>query len=569
MDQNGEDTKDTENVPVEETCRDGREIRGQKRPLDETLKTNEDDDEENFDGTFPPGVQAFCNGNTATVTFESIEPRICLIGRARLKCLDGAMQILGHSLKSCDDGDDKDPVVTSPFWSSWATFQAETVPTKIQLTSIRGTPSFRLVSPTRPTIIPPSWRTTVDQLVEEFSQPRAYSTRDSLEEDSTFQHPKQQILICGAKSVGKSTFLRYMTNRFLSSQIDQVAILDADVGQPECAPPGVIQLSLQQKPLLQPPYLNLLQPNKIIASTFYGSVTSKVDPTRYMEAVQSMITQYKEYVSKSQTPIPLIINMDGWIRGVGYQILSALITNIEPSHVCQVLGESKSQIFELSEVIPKEGTTLFFLEACTKLGVIPRHIPSSTLRTLRMATYFGPHLAKLWDTLDFLPAKQLQTGWVDKHCTLAQHLAQERPYCVPFESVRYWFIGSDRQDLVKEHQVLQAMHGSIVALCNSTQNCLGLGLVRAIDWKSRLFYVVTPANEGDLTSITNLVGGNLPLPIPFYFRGVYAESFPYLTMPVVSDASSKVALGSEPMKSRNNIGRRSLVGPSGTADASK
>jgi polynucleotide 5'-hydroxyl-kinase GRC3/NOL9 len=349
-----------------------------------------------------------------------------------------------------------------------------------------------------------------------------------------------------------------MTNRLLSSQIDQVAILDADVGQPECSPPGVLRLSLQSKPLLQPPYWNLCAPVETVASVYYGAVTSKVDPTRYMESVQYLMQQYQEYVSNSPTPIPLIINMDGWIRGIGYQILTALIANLQPSHVCQLLGETRSQVFELSDVIPKEGTTLFFLDSCTKHGVIPRHIPSSTLRTLRLATYFGPHLAELWDSLDFLPAKQMQTGWIDKHCTLAQYLAQERPYCVPFEAVQYSFIGSDRQDLVHENQILQALNGSIVALCTSTNNCLGLGLVRSIDWNRRLFYILTPVL--DLTEATKLVGGNLPLPLSLMFRGVYAESSPYLAMPRVMDGTTK-ALGSDPMKSRNNIGRRSLVAP--------
>jgi hypothetical protein len=77
-------------------------------------------------------------------------------------------------------------------------------------------------------------------------------------------------------------------------------------------------------------------------------------------------------------------------------------------------------------------------------------------------------------------------------------------------------------------------------------------------------------------NVTTLVGGNIPLPLPFLFRGAYAESFPYLasTENNMADASSggngkdpsnsgvrnNKILGSEPMKSRNNIGRRGFGG---------
>jgi polynucleotide 5'-hydroxyl-kinase GRC3/NOL9 len=264
----------------------------------------------------------------------------------------------------------------------------------------------------------------------------------------------------------------------------------------------------------------------------------------------------------------LILNMDGWVKGIGYQVLTALITNLEPSHVCQILGETKGKIFDLSHVINPDATTLFFLDACTKHVATPVSIPPSTLRTLRLGTYFGPHLVELWDTLDFLPAKRLQTGWVDPECTLARYLARERPYCVPFDAVQYYFLGADRQDLhSEEERILQALNGSIVALCTSTKNseaatstdCLGLGLVRSIDWRRRLFFLLTPVPPTYLPRVTALVGGNLPLPVPFVFRGVAAESFPYLSMKVVE---SDGALGTEPMKSRNNIARRgNIAGP--------
>jgi len=65
-------------------------------------------------------------------------------------------------------------------------------------------------------------------------------------------------------------------------------------------------------------------------------------------------------------------------------------------------------------------------------------------------------------------------------------------------------------------------------------------------------------NSSSLWLVKALVGGSLSLPLAMLYRGVYAESFPYLTT-LPPDSGSAVILGSEPMKSRNNITRRGLA----------
>ena len=216
-------------------------------------------------------------------------------------------------------------------------------------------------------------------------------------------------------------------------------------------------------------------------------------------------------------------------------------------------------------------------------------IPSSTLRTIRLCAYFGPQLFELWDQLDFLPAKQLQTGWSgDDECLLARTLAHERPYCVPFEAMDYIHSNTDihtdlvhlpssAQDTPSRTLILQALNGSIVGLCTERQeDCVGLGIVRSIDWERELLFVLTPISTDMLPRVTGMVGGNIPLPPPMVFRGVYAESFPYLmtmSSPTTTNgigynthrdegnkSQSHKILGSEPMKSRNNISRRGFAG---------
>lgn len=361
---------------------------------------------------------------------------LCLGGRANVKCIQGSVEVLGYTLTAGEQ-----TYVTSPCWNSWLTFYPIFTSSHhtdhssfsssiiIKFTSIRGTPSFKLVVTTitsspsscHPTIIPPCWKEASDKIIQDcFYQKRQEQEQERRQQNSNVpsvsssaafdeksfadkdtntknnhRHPIQRIVICGAKGVGKSTMLRYLTNRMLSpsssitssssctddpnTSFSEVMILDADVGQPELVPPGILGLSIVRRPLLQPPYCNIMPTSddddnddedksrndkksacgtETISSIFYGAYTSKVDPSRYIANVQSLLEEYKRYCNEKKkhnndtttTTIPLLINMDGWIRSIGYHILTTLIKDtIQPSHICQLVGANRDTQFHLAE----------------------------------------------------------------------------------------------------------------------------------------------------------------------------------------------------------------------------
>lgn len=652
------------------------------------------------------------------------ELRVCLVGRAKIHVIEGSAEILGHSLEprinNKSDDDTSVPVsgvvVTSPYWSSWMTIEAnpKSLPCKIVLDCIRGPETFRMMPPKRPIVLPHSWRTCADAVVQDFCFSssnvnrfgRSAAMADSLEDYDPGHRNSDDVrricMITGAKGVGKSTLLRYLTNRILSASssrsddngweddqnytngIEEVAILDTDLGQPELAPPGLLRLSIVRKPLLQPPYWNLVGETivddeekwngegddrndeqqgvfhgpqqqqqhrpvddedddgeegkddvEVVSTVYFGASTSKVDPARYIEAVQFLMGKYETEVVHSGTlPIPLLINMDGWVKGFGYQILTALINSLGPTHLVQILGDTPGQTFDLPPTVfgstsddgaePTDFATtespdetfppkVCQLQACQILpGASLCRIPAFTMRNFRWATYFLPNELQTFDAWDFASAKDLQTGWIvatnsektstvprwwhatnesdddDEErivseliddCRLAHALARERPYIVPMEAVDAFVIGSDYEDYLRVpagetdndvidriyNRIYRALNGCIVALCTNTltMESLGYGILRSIDWEQRLLYILVPPtvvagtkNPSLLLSrVKALVGGNQPLPLAMLYRGVSSESFPYL-----DDRSQQhsAILGSEPMKSRNSIGRRGL-----------
>lgn len=69
-------------------------------------------------------------------------------------------------------------------------------------------------------------------------------------------------MLCGGKGVGKSTMLRFLVNRLLSSGKEEVLLIDFDPGQNEVTVPGCLSLSIIRKPLLGPNFTHLQNPEK-------------------------------------------------------------------------------------------------------------------------------------------------------------------------------------------------------------------------------------------------------------------------------------------------------------------
>ena len=571
---------------------------------------------------------------SATVTFSNVNnhdddnekrPHIlcCIQGRALVRCLssDGSEEskvtVMGYQLKAGDCS----VAVDSPSWNSLLTIETTTTTTtavQVQISSLRPRnnciTSFQLLSPQEArsiTRIPTSWSSALDTILQDWTTTASSHQASSMDDSDRFAEEvnsqvttttPNSILICGTRRVGKSTCLRYDTNRLLSSSsfsCHQVAILDADVGQPELAPPGMLSLKLVSQPLLAPPYEQVRQQQVIssggegeseqsrsttttIAQVFFGSVTTRSDPMRFLSNVQQLLEAYRHYIrSNNENNIPVLVNMDGWVQGMGFQLLTSILQEVRPSHILQLVGSS-SKSFDLSSSVHKEDTTsrLLMLESAitTHLTeaqqdqVDPEHrvlaasIKPGTLREVRLGAYFCANLEGLWDD-DF--QLHQQEGWIAGHedgVVVGQHLAADHPYCVPMEAVRLEILGEDHGDIQSEERAWDAVNASIVGLHSSRDNnCLGLGLVRSIDRIRRLFYILTPVPADQLQDVDTLLLGNLETPKQFYFRGIEAESFPYLVFDKrnnnkdSSKGGAAPILGSDPMHSRNSVGRKSLM----------
>ncbi|XP_075223814.1 polynucleotide 5'-hydroxyl-kinase nol9-like isoform X2 [Lycorma delicatula] len=94
-----------------------------------------------------------------------------------------------------------------------------------------------------------------------------------------------RTILCGGSGVGKSTLLRYLVNRSLSSW-DKVLVIDFDPGQSEFTVPGCVSAFLINTPLLGPNFTHISNP---LRSFFYGSVDVIHNLKFYFICIQNVI----------------------------------------------------------------------------------------------------------------------------------------------------------------------------------------------------------------------------------------------------------------------------------------
>ncbi|XP_074831887.1 polynucleotide 5'-hydroxyl-kinase NOL9 isoform X2 [Carettochelys insculpta] len=383
------------------------------------------------------------------------------------------------------------------------------------------------------------------------------------------------ILVCGPKSIGKSTFNRYLINLLLNN-LPCVEYMECDLGQTEFTPPGCVSLINVSEPCLGPPFTHQRMPHKMV---YYGEASCDQDTERYIDTVKYVFNSYKKEV-------PLIINTMGWVKGVGLLLLTDIIRLLAPSHIVQISvedfkdmphftpeyvnlaaglhtkgrlqGKCKSMdVSGMEDWKQYEGESdLYTSTPGHKLLCVQPEFPgagnagearvhSGILRDVAILGYLG-QLQPL-ETRSVLPLHSLI------------------PYQVPFNSVALRVIHTD---VVPTH-IMYSVNASWVGLCRIldevrcqtdgpillTQtpvcDCLGFGIIRGVDMERKLYHILTPVPPENLRLVNCLLLGNIAIPdCVFTNQGTEGE-IPYVTSEYNYDI-----LGAGKLKMKKHLKRR-------------
>ncbi len=550
---------------------------------------------------------------TNVITFDSsknLRPqRLAINGRAKVEVIEGEIDILGYRLSSSSSK--TSVTIDSPSWMSAICIEPlqlqnmddsldkdppkqTTITPTIQISSLStDICTYEISSPleTRSITITEKWKSISTEIIENNTEDPGQS--------------KSKILVCGAKSTGKSTYVRYLVNRQLSganpaengTTLRKIAILDCDVGQPEFSTPGIVSLTVVSQPILSPPHAHIVTSNnnedafslakKHERCYFYGFTTSKANPVRYMKCIKSLLKDIDELYKESGF-CGLVVNTDGWVKGMGFEVLSTLIDAVEPNHIVQILGGTKAKFFDLAphvkenrkiHVVELAGGKIYdpFSPTSPPLSRAPSlasmqslqdqsmtdlslpdnltSIASSETRNLRFVTYFlGGYEAFLSSGATFDSG-----GICDDNSNIALKLSMMKPYMVPFDSIHCSVLNEDGRECgVNDDTWYHELNASIVSLCGSDSSsdrirtCYGLGFVRSIDVSRRIIYVLTPVDAITLQmNVKAMVKGQFQLPSEGLYCGFLSESFSFMSFD-----GTLVGIGNELMKPKNAGSRR-------------
>ncbi|GAA5810990.1 hypothetical protein MFLAVUS_004419 [Mucor flavus] len=433
--------------------------------------------------------------------------------------------------------------------------------------------------------------------VKAFKEESSWDSRTNmaLQNASSRERPVVSV-VCGAKDMGKSTFCRYFINRLLA-KYKKVAYIETDVGQSEFTPSGLLSLHYVDQPLLGPAYTHQhIEPER---SFFFGSTSPRSDPDYYLECINELVDHWKQDQEKVQIEeeaewIPLIVNTQGWVSGVGYNLLISQIQKIEPTDIFSMrhhiydyknlphtfnmdIMPVSNEVFK----IEKEAPSLHYLDCVLQDASVVTYMDSFTAiqqRDITLASYFH------------------QVGMGQQEWDFSKHMVERIPYVIDWRKNlnAVWVVYEE----VKMSELLYALNGSVVGLLgdvidykkqNGAKNavinndtftppkylntqdqpaplprvttCYGLGIVRAIDPSKHALLLLTPVPTNTLEKVSSIIKGELQLPLwmmlgPKLEKATEVAGVPWTNVPYITQETTEGA-GANALRVRRNLLRRS------------
>lgn len=384
--------------------------------------------------------------------------------------------------------------------------------------------------------------------------------------------PRDVILVCGATNCGKSTLIHHMINRYLSDNSGHLRrkalYLECDPGQTEFAPSGILSLITIDKKVLSTPGFKfistdhsvvLTQPRKIVSKIF-GTTSPSENTFTYMSLIKDLINEAKLFNHESDLRMPLFINTMGWIEDLGLELLMKIIQLADPTHVIRI--ESPSEYIEKNyNFLRNEGMVLIGKTKKNKYSnpKLPEDIPLLVMssRTIQFKLWLAFHCVNefslnspyknsafrreinqlayvthsFWPEISFLPffmnfTAKLPLGNLFVHCVGNPNICSSSVY--DLLNASWVILGNispaevakmDPASVSQSPEQLKLIHHELI-----NGNCLGCGVVRAVDLSEQCMHILMPKALGSYGDTINLIVLPDLISIP---SGLMSEQFLY------------------------------------------
>ncbi|KAL7423073.1 Polynucleotide 5'-hydroxyl-kinase grc3 [Cryptotrichosporon argae] len=255
--------------------------------------------------------------------------------------------------------------------------------------------------PVYPHVEPPSWAAALASLADPAAaDDDAYGAYDAPDRAPA-------VLVKGPKRSGKSSLGRAAVNALLETHA-RVAWLECDLGQGEFGPGGSVGLWILDRAVLGPPFTHPRLPERAV---YLGELSPQSCPDAYLSALRTLHDHYMYAIETSGGGggVPLVVNTQGWVKGLGDDLLRAIEGFVCPTHVFQFPlhdtsgaddepaagggGWSTSPVYPTLDLPPSPSPAhVLMLEPAPASPLLARYTPAD-LRVLGMLSYFHARFA--------------------------------------------------------------------------------------------------------------------------------------------------------------------------------
>lgn len=314
------------------------------------------------------------------------------------------------------------------------------------------------------------------------------------------------------------------------ARYDRVAYLDTDLGQSEFGVGGSVGLYILDRPLFGPAFSH---PTTPLRSHFIGALNPRLSSDHYLACISHLIDAYRYDVQypihapadspKISEVVPLVINTQGWVKGLGADLLLEIERLAEPTHTytfAEVEDPASSHGEDYTADVDAQLRTGF--GAVCQLEPIPAspllsRFTASDMRTLSTISTLHAHMTDprvFWD--------------------FSSPLASHAPWQVTLDSVFHeLYITGEGADGIIPDDLPLALNGRLVALVERTDgtpptplyhpgralppptetHCLGIALIRSISPDGKTVHLLTPLPAAHLARASIMICGELELPV--------------------------------------------------------
>lgn len=322
---------------------------------------------------------------------------------------------------------------------------------------------------------------------------------------------------------------------------------------------------------------------------FVGHTTPRSSPSHYLACIEDLMQTYRinikymrqEMPSNEASPaaddkrsdsfVPLVVNTQGWFKGLGGNLLRKIEAIVEPTDIFSLDPQASAFSTDLQ---PFSSGHLHIIQPILSSALSP-YYTAVDYRSMSLLSYFHA---------ETLPCDGEEIFW-RTDVPLCAVPPWEIRCCEVIDQIV--LLGSGYEDVVAM-ELDRAINGSIVALVSeddgtttskaeppcrwpytqgssppspTTSQCIGLAFIRGLDSEGCTLHLLTPVNPARLARCSIIVKGEIEMPIWGFldFResdgvaGVKWERVPYLQM------SGDVVMGGGRRKVRKNLMRRRQI----------